>query len=74
MSTNAELYAQDFYRWTQEQAALLEARQWEALDLLHLIEELESLGRRERHALYDGLIVLLAHLLKGGVLNVEIRR
>jgi hypothetical protein len=64
MSTNAELYEQDFYAWTQEQATLLEARQWEALDLLHLIEEIESLGRRERHALYDRLIVLLTHLLK----------
>jgi hypothetical protein len=32
MSTNAELYAHDFYAWTQAQAAVLTARDVEALD------------------------------------------
>ena len=33
MSPKPDLYNQDFYAWVQEQAALLKARQFEALDL-----------------------------------------
>ena len=64
MHTNAELYEQDFYAWTQAQAALLEGRQFDALDLPHLVEEITSLGKSEQRQLYDRLIVLLTHLLK----------
>ena len=64
MRTHAALYAQDFYAWTQAQAALLEGRQFDALDLPHLVEEITSLGKSEQRQLYDRLIVLLTHLLK----------
>jgi hypothetical protein len=64
MRTNAALYEQDFYAWTQAQAALLEGRQFDALDLPHLVEEITSLGKSEQRQLYDRLIVLLTHLLK----------
>ncbi|AGA89447.1 protein of unknown function DUF29 [Thioflavicoccus mobilis 8321] len=57
-------YEQDFYRWTQEQANLLRQGRLSAIDVDHLIEELETLGARERRELTYRLKVLLAHLLK----------
>lgn len=58
------LYEQDFYQWTQEQAALLKARALSQLDVENLIEEIETMGRSEKRELVSRLAVLLAHLLK----------
>ena len=58
------LYDKDFYAWTQEQALLIQGRQWSQLDLLNLVEEIESLGRQERRELINRLSVLIGHLLK----------
>ena len=58
------LYETDFYAWTQEQASLLRKHQWSQLDLLNLIEEIESLGKQQRQELRNRLSVLIAHLLK----------
>ena len=64
MSTNTELYDQDLYAWTQEQAALLQAGCFDRLDIPHLMEELQLMGGSERGELANRLIVLLTHLLK----------
>ena len=64
METKTTLYAQDFYAWTQEQAARLEARQFDALDIVNLVDEVIALGASERRALGSHLIVLVLHLLK----------
>lgn len=56
-------YEQDFYRWTQEQASLLREGRLSAIDVDHLIEELETMDARERRELTNRLRVLLAHLL-----------
>ena len=58
------LYDQDFYQWTQEQAALLKAGTLAQLDIENLIEEVESMGRSEKRELVSRLAVLLAHMLK----------
>lgn len=58
------IYEQDFYAWTQQQAALLREHQFTRLDMDNLIEELESMGRSERRQLVNRLEVLLMHLLK----------
>lgn len=58
------LYDQDFYAWTQRQIELLQAQQWEQVDIHNLIEEIASLGKRERQELRNRLGVLLGHLLK----------
>jgi hypothetical protein len=58
------LYETDFYAWTQEQASLLHKHQWSQLDLLNLIEEIESLGKQQRQELRNRLSVLIGHLLK----------
>lgn len=60
----SNLYETDFYTWTQEQASLLRDRQWSQLDLLNLIEEIESLGKQQRQELRNRLSVLIGHLLK----------
>lgn len=64
MSIVHTAYDQDFYAWTQEQAALLEARQWDALDIPNLVEEITSLGKSEQRELSNRLSPLLEHLLK----------
>lgn len=58
------LYAEDFYAWTQAQAALLRHQAWSQLDLPNLIEEIESLGKQQRQELRNRLSVLIGHLLK----------
>src|SRR5215510_7417093 len=51
MSTNAELYEQDFYAWTQTTAALIRAGKWYDLDPEALAEEIESLGKSQHREL-----------------------
>lgn len=58
------LYDIDFYQWTQTQAAALRAKDWAALDLDNLAEEINSLGRSDRRAIMHQLERLLIHLLK----------
>jgi Domain of unknown function DUF29 len=57
-------YDEDFYTWTQAQAALLREGAWQELDMLNLAEEIESLGKSDRRALRSHLEGLLMHLLK----------
>jgi Domain of unknown function DUF29 len=69
MSGNtARLYEEDFVRWTEHQSnALREAAQFGTnlpLDWENLAEEIESLGRSQRHELRSRIAVILEHLLK----------
>ena len=57
-------YDEDFYAWTQHQAALLRTEKWQDLDSANLAEELESLGKRDLRELESRLEVLVMHLLK----------
>jgi hypothetical protein len=57
-------YETDFHDWLEAQVALLQAGQLARLDVPNLIEELESLARRERRELDHRLAALLAELLK----------
>lgn len=57
-------YNQDFYRWTQEQSAILKSGRFSDLDIEHLSEEIESMGKSEKRELVHRLTVLLVHLLK----------
>ncbi|MEH2226571.1 DUF29 domain-containing protein [Nostoc sp.] len=58
------LYNQDFLVWTQQQAECLKKGRWAELDVEHLVEELEALGRSEQKEFGSYLQVLLMHLLK----------
>lgn len=64
MSTNAELYAQDFYAWCLTTTQLIRAGKWCALDRDALAEEVESLGKSQHRELASRLDVLVMHLLK----------
>ena len=57
-------YEGDFYGWTQEQASLLRTGRLAELDVEHLIEEIESMGRSERRQMTNRFELLLMHLLK----------
>src|SRR5215210_6799628 len=64
----AQLYEQDFVRWTEVQAeALRDAARSGAnlpLDWDNLTEEVESLGRSERRELRNRLVTVMEHLLQ----------
>jgi hypothetical protein len=57
-------YDDDFARWIEQQASLLTARQFEQLDVHHLIEELRAMVAHDRRELGSRLEVLMMHLLK----------
>jgi hypothetical protein len=48
-------YDTDFYAWTQAQVDALRAKDWAALDLPHVIEEIADLGNEQRHAVESHL-------------------
>jgi len=64
MRTQTTLYDDDFYAWTQEQAALLREGAVHELDLANLAEEIEDMGHSQQDKLASHLLVLLTHLLK----------
>lgn len=57
-------YDQDVVAWSQEQAHLLRIGQFSALDIEHLAEEIEDVGRSEQRELTHRMAILLAYLLK----------
>lgn len=58
------LYDTDLNRWLQEQISYLRDKQFDKLDIEHLIEEVESVGKTERRSMRSYFVVLLGHLLK----------
>lgn len=68
------LYDDDFYAWTQKQAALLRALHpvagdsapgdVAALDAAHLAEEIEDLGKRDLREVLSYLRLVIQHLVK----------
>ncbi len=62
----AQLYEEDFYAWTQEQAKALRThfRGDNRLDVEHLAEEVADLGSSELHAVESYVENIMAHLLK----------
>ena len=57
-------YEDDFETWCYEQAELLRQHRFVELDLANLIEEIESMGSDQRHALEASYRLVIAHLLK----------
>jgi len=62
----AELYDEDFYAWTQQQAQALRThfRGDNRLDVEHLAEEVEDLGKSELQAVESFVENVIEHLLK----------
>ena len=57
-------YETDVVAWANEQAKLIRAGQFEQLDLEHIAEEIEDVGKSEQRELASRMAVLMAHLLK----------
>lgn len=57
-------YDQDFYAWTEDQAARLRASRPRDVDWESLAEEIESLGRSDRRKIASNLAAVLEHLIK----------
>ena len=57
-------YEKDIIVWSTEQAALLRAGKLSALDIEHIAEEIEDVGKSEKRELSSRMAVLLSHLLK----------
>ena len=57
-------YEADVVAWADEQAALLRAGKFSQLDIEHIADEVEDVGKSERRELLSRMAVLLAHLLK----------
>ena len=66
--SSAQLYEEDFVRWTEEQAAALrEAARLGTnlpLDWENLAEEIDSLGRSARRELGSRIATIIEHLIK----------
>jgi C4-dicarboxylate-specific signal transduction histidine kinase len=59
-----DLYQDDLYAWAHDQAALLRAGRFDALDLEHLIEEVEDLAGSLKSAVRSRATTVMEHLLK----------
>lgn len=57
-------YETDVIAWANEQAAFIRAGRFDMLDLEHLADEIEDVGKSERRELRNRMAVLLTHLLK----------
>ena len=72
MSTNIQLDAQavaalydtDLYAWANTNAELLRQGKYQQVDIAHLIEEIEDMGKSEQRGMSSHFKNLLMHMLK----------
>lgn len=57
-------YETDVLAWATEQVALLRAGKLSEIDIEHIAEEIEDVGKSEKRELKSRMVVLIAHLLK----------
>ncbi|MFP6560816.1 DUF29 domain-containing protein [Paraburkholderia sp. B3] len=57
-------YDEDVYAWAFEQARFLREGRFDLLDIEHLADEIEDVGKAELRELVKDISLLLAHLLK----------
>ncbi len=60
----ATAYKTDVIAWANEQASLLRAGKFSQLDIEHIADEVEDVGKSEQRELESRMSTLLAHLLK----------
>jgi hypothetical protein len=64
VSKSHQQYEQDFYAWAIHSAQLIRAGKFSEIDIEHLAEEIESIGKSEKRELINRFAALIAHLLK----------
>ena len=57
-------YDEDVLLWSEQQARLLRSGDFSRLDIEHLADEIEDVGKAEQRELVSRLAVLIGHLLK----------
>lgn len=60
----AGLYDTDIIAWARQQASLLRAGRLAELDIDHITEEIEDVGKSEQRELASRMAVLITHLIK----------
>jgi hypothetical protein len=60
----ATSYDKDVILWSEQQARLLRTGRFAELDIEHLADEIEDVGKSEKREFASRMAVLLAHLLK----------
>ncbi len=60
----SDLYEKDLYSWAKQNAALLRDGRLSEIDIEHIAEELEDMGKSEQRDLASHVRNLLLHLLK----------
>ncbi len=57
-------YETDVIAWANEQAAFIRCGRFDLLDLEHIADEIEDVGKSEQREFANRMAVLLAHLIK----------
>lgn len=57
-------YETDVIAWANEQAAFLRSGRFDMVDIEHLAEEIEDVGKSEKREFFSRMVVLMSHLLK----------
>lgn len=60
----ASIYDADFHLWAEQQARFLRAGRVGDLDLIHIAEEIETIGRIELRSLRSAIRTLMLHMMK----------
>jgi hypothetical protein len=64
LAQNKTLYETDFNQWIEDTIEKLQNRDFEAVDLENLIEEVATLGRSEKREIDSLLMRIFEHILK----------
>ncbi|QIZ69355.1 DUF29 domain-containing protein [Oxynema aestuarii] len=64
MKSTLTLYDTDYQLWLEQTIAQLQTHDFSHIDLENLIEEIKSLGKRDKRAICSYLMRLCEHLLK----------
>jgi hypothetical protein len=59
-----QTYEKDIVAWANEQACLLRSGRFDQLDIEHIADEIEDVGKSEQREMANRMALLLAHLLK----------
>jgi hypothetical protein len=64
VSPATKLYDEDFALWTAEAARLLREGRFAEIDVEHVAQEIEDMGKRDYREVLSRLVLILQHLLK----------
>ena len=70
MTDIKSLYEKDYALWLDRTVEHLKNKQFDRVDWENLVEEIEALGRSERHQLTSRLTNLIEHLIKRKFVNL----